>query len=229
MTVYPGFGGQSFITAMLDKVRQASEWRKAGGHDFQIEVDGGINISTAAESIRAGANLLVAGKSLAQTFFANGATRLHPEEWTTGAAAGATAVLMVQRGWASTADALAHVGEVQALLENGMDKELTDLFVARNKAATEMQDQWDKVQLQHDKVMDLRSDPRYTSNNPELKNQAIAEWTQRWAAGSTQKLKYDAKADYIAAQKRANPNWTPEDIPKWNSDFVAKGGDAAFG
>ena len=64
MTVYPGFGGQSFITAMLDKVRQASEWRESGGHDFQIEVDGGINISTAAESIRAGANLLVAGTSV---------------------------------------------------------------------------------------------------------------------------------------------------------------------
>jgi len=64
MTVYPGFGGQSFITAMLDKIRQASDWRESGGHDFQIQVDGGINISTAAESIRAGANLLVAGTSV---------------------------------------------------------------------------------------------------------------------------------------------------------------------
>lgn len=118
--------------------------------------------------------------------------------------------------------------KVQALLDNGMDKELTDLFVARNKAATEMQDQWDKVQLQHDKVTDLRSDPRFTSGNQELKNQAISEWTQRWAPGGQQKLRYDAKADYIASQKRANPNWTPDDMLKWNTDFATseEGGDA---
>jgi hypothetical protein len=108
--------------------------------------------------------------------------------------------------------------KVQALLENGMDKELTDLFVARNKSAAEMQDQWDKIQLQHDKVTDLRSDPRYTSGNPELKNQAITEWTQRWAPNSSQKLRYDATADYVAAQKRANPNWTPDDLAKWQHD-----------
>lgn len=121
--------------------------------------------------------------------------------------------------------------KVQALLENGMDKELTDLFVARNKSAAEMQDQWDKVQMQHDKVTDLRSDPRYTSGNPELKNQAIAEWTQRWAPNSSQKLRYDAKADYIAAQKRANPNWTPDDMLKWNTDFATAedGGDKPAG
>lgn len=115
--------------------------------------------------------------------------------------------------------------KVQALLENGMDKELTDLFVSRNKAATEMQDQWDKVQLQHDKVTDLRSDPRFTSGNPELKAQAVTEWNQRWAPNSSQKLRYDAKADYVAAQKRANPNWTPDDMLKWNTDFAdAEGG-----
>lgn len=120
--------------------------------------------------------------------------------------------------------------KVQALLDNGMDKELTDLFVARNKAATEMQDQWDKVQLQHDKVTDLRSDPRFTSGNQELKNQAISEWTQRWAPGGQQKLRYDAKADYIASQKRANPSWTPDDMLKWNTDFAdAEGGSAETG
>lgn len=64
MTVTPGFGGQSFMTAMLDKVQQASEWRQAFGHEFQIEVDGGINVVTARESKRAGANLLVAGTSV---------------------------------------------------------------------------------------------------------------------------------------------------------------------
>lgn len=62
-------------------------------------------------------NLLVAGKALAQTFYANAATRLHPEEWATGAAAGASAVLMVQRGW-DAADALANIKEVQKLLSS---------------------------------------------------------------------------------------------------------------
>lgn len=60
-------------------------------------------------------NLLVAGKSLAQTFHANAATRLHPEEWTTGTAAGAAAAMMVQNGWDTTA-VLKNVRELQALL-----------------------------------------------------------------------------------------------------------------
>ena len=121
--------------------------------------------------------------------------------------------------------------KVQALLENGMDKELTDLFVARNKSAAEMQQTWDKVQLQHDKVTDLRSDPRYLSGDQEQKNQAVSEWTQRWSPNSAQKLRYDAKADYINAQKRANPNYTPEDMIKWNTDFATAedGGEKAPG
>lgn len=123
--------------------------------------------------------------------------------------------------------------KVQALLENGMDKELTDLFVARNKAAMEAQSTWNKVQLEHDKVTDLRSDPRYMSGDPEQKNQAITEWNQRWAANSSQKLRYDAKADYIAARKRENPNYTPDDMLKWNTDFATaeegEGTDKATG
>ena len=61
-------------------------------------------------------NLLVAGKSLAQTFYANAATRLHPEEWTTGAAAGAAAVLMVQHGW-TTSDVLNNIAQLQSLVK----------------------------------------------------------------------------------------------------------------
>ncbi|MFM8364831.1 MAG: ribulose-phosphate 3-epimerase [Verrucomicrobiota bacterium] len=64
MTVVPGFGGQAFLPAMLDKVRLAAEWREIEGVDFEIEVDGGINTQTAADSISAGANLLVAGTSI---------------------------------------------------------------------------------------------------------------------------------------------------------------------
>jgi ribulose-phosphate 3-epimerase len=64
MTVVPGFGGQSFLPAMLDKVRLAADWRDRDGVDFEIEVDGGITATTAAESVAAGANLLVAGTSI---------------------------------------------------------------------------------------------------------------------------------------------------------------------
>ncbi|NDG70506.1 MAG: ribulose-phosphate 3-epimerase, partial [Proteobacteria bacterium] len=64
MTVNPGFGGQPFLTSMLDKVAEAAAWRAAGAFDFHIEVDGGINVKTAAEAVRSGANLLVAGTSV---------------------------------------------------------------------------------------------------------------------------------------------------------------------
>ena len=42
MTVNPGFGGQSFKAYVLDKVRELSKRRAEGGHDFLIEVDGGV-------------------------------------------------------------------------------------------------------------------------------------------------------------------------------------------
>ena len=64
MTVVPGFGGQAFLPAMLDKIRQAAAWRESEGLEFEIEVDGGINAATAADSVSAGANLLVAGTSI---------------------------------------------------------------------------------------------------------------------------------------------------------------------
>ena len=64
MTVVPGFGGQAFLPAMLEKVRLAAAWRESEALDFEIEVDGGINAATAADSVAAGANLLVAGTSI---------------------------------------------------------------------------------------------------------------------------------------------------------------------
>jgi ribulose-phosphate 3-epimerase len=47
MTVHPGFGGQSFMTAEVDKVRRAREKTKAEGLSLRIEVDGGIDVETA--------------------------------------------------------------------------------------------------------------------------------------------------------------------------------------
>lgn len=62
-------------------------------------------------------NLLVAGKTLSETFHANGATRLHPSEWTTGVAAAGAAVLMVRHDWTSS-DAFTNVNEVRAFLNS---------------------------------------------------------------------------------------------------------------
>jgi ribulose-phosphate 3-epimerase len=62
MTVNPGFGGQKFIPAMLDKIRQVKAL--VAGRDIDIEVDGGIAPDTAAAVVSAGANVLVAGAAL---------------------------------------------------------------------------------------------------------------------------------------------------------------------
>jgi ribulose-phosphate 3-epimerase len=59
MTVEPGFGGQGFIYDALPKVK---ELRKVFKKD--IEIDGGINTTTAPEAIKAGANILVAGTAV---------------------------------------------------------------------------------------------------------------------------------------------------------------------
>ena len=61
MTVNPGFGGQVFIPATLDKVRQLADLRQKQGHSYLIEVDGGVNDKTAADCLAAGADILVAG------------------------------------------------------------------------------------------------------------------------------------------------------------------------
>lgn len=65
MTVNPGFGGQSFIHETLNNIRYLANWKKQYNLNYLIEVDGGINIETAALCKAAGANVLVAGT----TFF----------------------------------------------------------------------------------------------------------------------------------------------------------------
>ena len=62
MTVNPGFGGQSFITPMLDKIATIREM--TSGRDITIEVDGGINLDTAGQVVAAGATALVAGSAI---------------------------------------------------------------------------------------------------------------------------------------------------------------------
>ena len=64
MTVHPGFGGQSFRSDQMEKVRRTAEWNKTHERKIDIEVDGGINADTARLSIQNGANVLVAGTSI---------------------------------------------------------------------------------------------------------------------------------------------------------------------
>ena len=63
MTVVPGFGGQSFMPEILEKITAAARIREERGLTFHIEVDGGIDAVTAARCYTAGANVMVAGSS----------------------------------------------------------------------------------------------------------------------------------------------------------------------
>lgn len=64
MSVNPGFGGQKFIPSALEKIRALSEKKRAGGHDFIIEIDGGVNLDNAKDVVSAGVELVVAGSSV---------------------------------------------------------------------------------------------------------------------------------------------------------------------
>ena len=64
MSVNPGFGGQSFIPATLDKLRQARAMIDASGFDIRLEVDGGVTPRNIAEIAAAGADTFVAGSAI---------------------------------------------------------------------------------------------------------------------------------------------------------------------
>lgn len=61
MSVYPGFGGQSFLEHTLESARR---FRAAGRPELDIEIDGGINGETAPRAVQAGVNILVAGTAI---------------------------------------------------------------------------------------------------------------------------------------------------------------------
>ena len=64
MTVNPGFGGQAYIDTMEPKIAEVRRLVLDGGHDVDVEVDGGIGPSTIQGAAAAGANVLVAGSAL---------------------------------------------------------------------------------------------------------------------------------------------------------------------
>ena len=64
MSVNPGFGGQSFIPAALDKIRQVRQMIDESGHDIRLEIDGGVKSDNIAEIAAAGADTFVAGSGI---------------------------------------------------------------------------------------------------------------------------------------------------------------------
>jgi ribulose-phosphate 3-epimerase len=64
ITVHPGFGGQSFLPESPDRIRRLRALIDELNPACELEVDGGIDLATAAEAVRAGATVLVAGTSV---------------------------------------------------------------------------------------------------------------------------------------------------------------------
>jgi ribulose-phosphate 3-epimerase len=64
MSVNPGFGAQKFIPGAVHKLRRLADLRAQRGLEYRIEVDGGIDLTTVAEVVRAGAEILVAGNAI---------------------------------------------------------------------------------------------------------------------------------------------------------------------
>ncbi len=64
MSVNPGFGGQSFIPATLDKLREARQLIDESGYDIRLEIDGGVKVDNIREIAAAGADTFVAGSAV---------------------------------------------------------------------------------------------------------------------------------------------------------------------
>ncbi|MDE1859983.1 MAG: ribulose-phosphate 3-epimerase [Candidatus Micrarchaeota archaeon] len=64
MSVHPGFGGQKFIKESINKIKEASSFRKRNNLDTIIAVDGGITLETGKEAVAAGADELIAGTAI---------------------------------------------------------------------------------------------------------------------------------------------------------------------
>ena len=64
MSVNPGFGGQKFMPAVLDKIKDLKKIQIEKKLDFDIEIDGGINFDNCKLAIDAGANILVSGTTI---------------------------------------------------------------------------------------------------------------------------------------------------------------------
>ena len=67
MSVHAGFGGQSFMPKVLEKVRTVRQMINQSGKTIRLEIDGGINLQTIGEAAEAGADTFVAGSAIFNT------------------------------------------------------------------------------------------------------------------------------------------------------------------
>ena len=75
MSVNPGFGGQSFIPASVERIREALDLIRRANRPIDLEVDGGIDARTAPLVVAAGANVLVSGNFVFRSGYIAGAIR----------------------------------------------------------------------------------------------------------------------------------------------------------
>jgi ribulose-phosphate 3-epimerase len=64
MTVRPGFGGQAYIDAVTPKIAEATKMVQEAGLPVDIEVDGGVNLTTVDDAVGAGGEIIVAGSAV---------------------------------------------------------------------------------------------------------------------------------------------------------------------
>ena len=64
MSVNPGFGGQSFLSSTLNKLREVRQRIKDSGRDIRLEIDGGVKVDNIGEIAAAGADMFVAGSAI---------------------------------------------------------------------------------------------------------------------------------------------------------------------
>ncbi len=67
MSVNPGFGGQTFIPAVIDKIEYLREILEKSGSSIEVQVDGGIKVDNATEIVSAGTDILVVGSGIFST------------------------------------------------------------------------------------------------------------------------------------------------------------------
>ena len=64
LSVTPGFGGQSMIEETLEKARDLARFRAAEGHEYLIEIDGGVNLNNVTHATSAGCDVVVMGSAV---------------------------------------------------------------------------------------------------------------------------------------------------------------------
>jgi ribulose-phosphate 3-epimerase len=64
LSVFPGFGGQTFIEDTIRKMEEAHEYRVTHNLSYDIAVDGGVNMHTAKKILQTGVNVLIAGTAI---------------------------------------------------------------------------------------------------------------------------------------------------------------------